>query len=199
MQELPEELPPGQLPRFFDVDVVGDIVNTARPGDRLVLTGIVRAEQDITPGQARTRVFRSKIDSNLIEVAGKDPGQIQISKEDEFLIRSVAANPDAYQRLIKSIAPAILGHDAVKEAILLLLVGRAADRPARRDEAEGGHQRLHRGRPGRRQVGDAQVRCPGRAKRDVRVREGFIGRRTICGGRSGEEHVHAGGRSGGFS
>jgi replicative DNA helicase Mcm len=123
VQELPEELPPGQLPRFFDVDVIGDIVNTARPGDRLVLTGIVRAEQDVTPGQARTRVFRSKIDSNLIEVAGKDPGQIQITKEDEFLIRSVAANPDAYQRLIKSIAPAILGHDAVKEAILLLLVG----------------------------------------------------------------------------
>jgi replicative DNA helicase Mcm len=123
VQELPEELPPGQLPRFFDVDVVGDIVNAARPGDRLVLTGIVRAEQDISPGQARTRVFRSKIDSNYIEVAGKDPGQIQITKEDEFLIRSVAANPDAYQRLIRSIAPAILGHEAVKEAILLLLVG----------------------------------------------------------------------------
>ncbi len=32
VQELPEELPPGQLPRFFDVDVVGDIVNAARPG-----------------------------------------------------------------------------------------------------------------------------------------------------------------------
>ncbi len=123
VQELPEELPPGQLPRFFDVDVVGDIVNTARPGDRIVLSGIVRAELDVTPGQARTRVFRSKIDSNLIEVAGKDPGQVQITKEDEFLIRSVASSPDAYQRLIRSIAPAILGHEAVKEAILLLLVG----------------------------------------------------------------------------
>ncbi|MGA2664339.1 MAG: LAGLIDADG family homing endonuclease [Nitrososphaerales archaeon] len=123
VQELPEELPPGQLPRFFDVDVVGDIVNTARPGDRIVLSGVVRAEMDISPGQARTRVFRSKIDSNLIEVAGKDPGQIQITKEDEFLIRSVADHPDAYQRLIKSVAPAILGHEAVKEAILLLLVG----------------------------------------------------------------------------
>jgi replicative DNA helicase Mcm len=123
VQELPEELPPGQLPRFFDVDVVGDIVNTARPGDRIVLSGIVRAELDISPGQARTRVFRSKIDSNLIEVAGKDPGQVQITKEDEFLIRSVASTPDAYQKLIRSMAPAILGHEAVKEAILLLLVG----------------------------------------------------------------------------
>jgi replicative DNA helicase Mcm len=123
VQELPEELPPGQLPRFFDVDVVGDIVNTARPGDRIVLSGIVRAELDITPGQARTRVFRSKIDSNLIEVSGKDPGQVQITKEDEFLIKSVASTQDAYQKLIRSVAPAILGHEAVKEAILLLLVG----------------------------------------------------------------------------
>src|SRR3984957_534926 len=123
VQELPEELPPGQLPRFFDVDVTGDIVNAARPGDRIVLSGVVRAEIDITPGQARTRVFRSKIDSNLIEVAGKDPGQIQITKEDEFLIRSIAAGTDAYQKLIKSMAPGILGHEAVKEAILLLLVG----------------------------------------------------------------------------
>ena len=35
VQELPEELPPGQLPRFFDVDVEGDIVNNARPGTGL--------------------------------------------------------------------------------------------------------------------------------------------------------------------
>ncbi len=123
MQELPEELPPGQLPRFFDVDVVGDIVNTARPGDRVVLTGIVRAEADLTPGQARTRVFRSKIESNCIQVSGKDPGQIQITKEEELLIKNIANHQDAYRRLIKSMAPAILGLDAVKEAILLLLAG----------------------------------------------------------------------------
>jgi replicative DNA helicase Mcm len=123
MQELPEELPPGQLPRFFDVDVVGDIVNTARPGDRVVLTGVVRAEPDLTPGQARTRVFRSKIESNCIEVSGKDPGQIQITKEEELLIKSIANHQDAYRRLVKSMAPAILGLEAVKEAILLLLAG----------------------------------------------------------------------------
>ena len=58
---------------FFDVDVEGDIVNTARPGDRAIMTGIVRAEQDFTLGQPRSRSFRSKIDSNYIEVVGKEP------------------------------------------------------------------------------------------------------------------------------
>ncbi len=123
VQELPEELPPGQLPRFFEVDLEGDVVNTARPGDRVILTGVVRAEPDMTPGQARTRTFRSKVESNYIEILGKEPGQIQISKEDEILIRNVARSQGAYQKLVNSIAPAILGHDAVKEAILLLLCG----------------------------------------------------------------------------
>ncbi len=151
-------------------------MNTARPGDRIVLSGIVRAEQDITPGQARTRVFRSKIDSNCIQVSGKDPGQIQITKEDEFLIKNIATHPDAYQRLIKSMAPAILGHDAVKEAILLLLVGGPQTMLPGRDEAQGRHQRLPRRRPGRRQVGDAEVRGAGRAEGHVRVREGVHSR-----------------------
>ena len=123
IQELPEELPPGQLPRFFDIDVEGDIVNTARPGDRAIMTGIVRAEPDFSFGIPRSRSFRSKIDANYIEVVGKEPSQVHITKEDEAIIKSIASGPDAYQKLIKSMAPGILGHEAVKEAILLLLVG----------------------------------------------------------------------------
>lgn len=123
VQELPEELPPGQLPRFFDIDVEGDIVNTARPGDRAIMTGIVRAEPDFSFGIPRSRSFRSKIDANYIEVVGKEPSQVHITKEDEAIIRSIASGPDAYQKLIRSMAPGILGHEAVKEAILLLLVG----------------------------------------------------------------------------
>ncbi len=123
VQELPEELPPGQLPRFFDIDVEGDIVNTARPGDRAIMTGIVRAEQDFAFGTPRSRSFRSKIDANYIEVVGKEPSQVHITKEDEAIIKSIAAGADAYPKLIKSMAPGILGHEAVKEAILLLLVG----------------------------------------------------------------------------
>ena len=126
VQELPEELPPGQLPQFFDVNVEGDIVNTARPGDRVVLTGVVRAVPDYTLGQVKTRLFRSQIDCNHVEVRGKEPEQVQISKEDEELIRKIAAFPDAYERLVNSIAPVILGHQAEKEAILLLLTGGSA-------------------------------------------------------------------------
>lgn len=126
VQELPEELPPGQLPQFFDVNVEGDMVNTARPGDRVVLTGVVRAVPDYTLGQVKTRLFRSQIDCNHVEVKGKEPDQVLVSKEDEELIKKIAASPDAYDRLVSSIAPVILGHQAEKEAILLLLAGGSA-------------------------------------------------------------------------
>ncbi|MDG6965798.1 MAG: minichromosome maintenance protein MCM, partial [Nitrososphaerota archaeon] len=126
VQELPEELPPGQLPQFFDVNVEGDIVNMARPGDRVVLTGVVRAVPDYTLGQVRTRLFRSQVDCNQVEVKGKEPDQVVVSKEDEELIRKIASVPDAYERLINSIAPVILGHQQEKEAILLLLAGGSA-------------------------------------------------------------------------
>ncbi len=123
VQELPEELPPGQLPQFFDVNVEGDIVNTARPGDRVVLTGIVRAVPDYSVGLVRTRLFRSQIDCNQVEVKGKEPEQVQVTKEDEALIKSIATAPDAYDKLIRSVAPVIMGHLPEKEAILLLLAG----------------------------------------------------------------------------
>ncbi len=126
VQELPEELPPGQLPQFFDVNVEGDMVNTARPGDRVVLTGVVRAVPDYTLGQVRTRLFRSQVDCNHVEVKGKEPEQILVTKEDEELIRKIATSPDAYERLVNSIAPVILGHLPEKEAILLLLAGGSA-------------------------------------------------------------------------
>ncbi len=126
VQELPEELPPGQLPQFFDVNVEGDIVNMARPGDRVVMTGVVRAVPDYAVGQVRTRLFKSQIDCNLVEVKGKEPEQVQVTKEDEALIKSIAASPDAYDKLVASVAPVILGHLPEKEAILLLLAGGSA-------------------------------------------------------------------------
>ncbi|MGB9659038.1 MAG: LAGLIDADG family homing endonuclease [Nitrososphaerales archaeon] len=123
LQELPEELPPGQLPQAFDVSLQGDIVNSARPGDRIILTGIVRAEAEYSQAAGKLRLFRSKMEGNYVEVLGKEPELIQITKEDEELIHSIISQPGAYERLIESVAPTIHGYETQKEAILLLVAG----------------------------------------------------------------------------
>jgi replicative DNA helicase Mcm len=123
IQEMPEELPPGQLPQSFDVHLIGDIVNSARPGDRIALTGIVRAEPESPTSSIRLRLFTNRIEANYIEQLGKRPGEMEITREEEEQIKAIASQPGAFERIVASIAPSIVGHELHKEAVLLLMVG----------------------------------------------------------------------------
>ena len=131
LQELPEDLPPGQLPHYVDVTIKQDLVDNARPGDRIILTGVVRIEQEPISGVTKSHsgVYLLRIDGNNIEfLGGRGTGQRKseresISPDEEKKIRSLARSPDIYERLINSFAPHIQGHDLIKEAILLLIVG----------------------------------------------------------------------------
>lgn len=132
LQELPEDLPPGQLPHYIDVTIRQDLVDNARPGDRIILTGIVRIEQESVSGVTRghSGLYRLRIEGNNIEFLGgrgtKTSRKIEreeISPEEEKLIQALGNSPDVYQRLIDSFAPHIQGQSLIKEAILLLIVG----------------------------------------------------------------------------
>ncbi len=132
LQELPEDLPPGQLPHYLDVTVKQDLVDNARPGDRVVLTGIVRIEQEKMSGVSKNNspLYRLRLDGNNVEFLGskkdKKSRKIEreeISPEDEKMIKSLSKSPDLYQQLIDSYAPHITGHEIIKESILLLMAG----------------------------------------------------------------------------
>ena len=43
IQELPEKTPTGLLPRSIEVVVEDDLVDKAKPGDRVVINGIYRS------------------------------------------------------------------------------------------------------------------------------------------------------------
>jgi len=123
IQEKPEELPPGQLPRWIDIRVYEELVDTARPGDTVIITGVVRAVQDVLPTIGRTRVFNITLEVNNIEIYGKDPETVEISPEEERLILELAKQKDIHEKIKQSIAPSIYGYDEIKEAIMYLLFG----------------------------------------------------------------------------
>ena len=132
LQELPEDLPPGQLPHYLDITVKQDLVDDARPGDRVVLTGIVRIEQEKMSGISKSNspLYRLRLDGNNVEFLGgkgsKTSRRIQreeISPEEEKTIKSLSKSPDIYDRIIDSYAPHITGHRIIKESILLLMAG----------------------------------------------------------------------------
>jgi len=132
LQELPEDLPPGQLPHYVNVSIKQDLVDYARPGDRIVLTGIVRIEQERISGVSKSEsaLYRLRLDGNNVEFIGgkglkssRRTERQEISPDEEKIVKSLAKNPDIYDRLIASFAPHIRGHALFKEAILLLIVG----------------------------------------------------------------------------
>jgi replicative DNA helicase Mcm len=120
IQEKPEELPPGQTPRFIEVQAVGsDIVDAAKPGDHVRVIGVVR----VRGGRDLKKPLKIILEANNIVTLSKEPEAVEITPEDESRILEAAGSPDAYDRLINSVAPSIYGRRHIKEAILLQLFG----------------------------------------------------------------------------
>ena len=120
IQEKPEDLPPGQLPRSIDVIVTEDLVDKARPGDRVSVVGIVKVYQEKPSSISSFSIY---IEANNIEVAESGLEGVEITPEDEKKILELAKDPEIYKKIINSIAPSIYGNEDIKEAIAYQLFG----------------------------------------------------------------------------
>ncbi len=128
IQERPEDLPPGQLPRYLDVRLENDIVDSARPGDRVSVICIVRAEKQFVGEKSKLTTFNLYLDANFIDVVGKETEVIEITRDDEKRILEVSRDPFIHRKLIMSLAPSIYGYGEIKEGILYLLFGGVSKR-----------------------------------------------------------------------
>jgi replicative DNA helicase Mcm len=127
IQERPEDLPPGQLPRWINIDIVGrDMVDIARPGDHVSIVGTVRATVSTLPKGGKLRVFRLSVDAIYVDVVSKEPELVLISPEEEKKIMELAKDPWVHRNIMRSIAPSIYGYEHIKEAIMYLLFGGVA-------------------------------------------------------------------------
>ena len=120
LQESPEELRGGELPQAIDVNLEDDISGEIAPGDRIIVTGILRSYQRTTQF-GKTPFFDIYLDGNSLEVMEEAFEEIQITEEDERKIMELKNQPDVYEKLIRSIAPSIFGCNEIKEAMVLQL------------------------------------------------------------------------------
>ncbi|MHA1958861.1 MAG: minichromosome maintenance protein MCM [Candidatus Thorarchaeota archaeon] len=123
IQESPDELPPGQMPRSIDVTLRSDIVDISRPGDMVKLSGILQTTPDFSRRGGKLATFNIFIDANGVEVAEKQYEQLEISEEDTKRIMELSEDQYVHERVFASIAPSIQGHERIKESIALLLFG----------------------------------------------------------------------------
>ena len=123
---MPERAPAGQLPRGVDVIMDDDLVDRVKPGDRIQLVGIYRSLGNRNAGQG-SATFRTLIlANNVIMLSSKSGGgiaQSAITDTDIRNINKVSKKKNVFELLSQSLAPSIYGHDHIKKAILLMLLG----------------------------------------------------------------------------
>ncbi|KAL4937193.1 hypothetical protein BDV06DRAFT_216073 [Aspergillus oleicola] len=126
IQEMPERAPAGQLPRSVDVIVDDDLVDRAKPGDRIQLVGIYRSlgNRNASSGSSTFRTL--VMANNIIQLSSKSGGgiaQATITDTDIRNINKISKKKHVFELLSNSLAPSIYGHDYIKKAILLMLLG----------------------------------------------------------------------------
>ncbi|RMZ71901.1 hypothetical protein GMOD_00009255 [Pyrenophora seminiperda CCB06] len=126
IQEMPERAPAGQLPRSVDVILDDDLVDRVKPGDRIQLVGIYRSLGSRNAGSGNSTFRTLILANNVILLSSKSGGgiaQVSVTDTDIRNINKIAKNRRVFELLSQSLAPSIYGHDYIKKAILLLLLG----------------------------------------------------------------------------
>ncbi|QIX00689.1 hypothetical protein AMS68_006206 [Peltaster fructicola] len=126
IQEMPERAPAGQLPRGVDVIMDDDLVDRVKPGDRIQLVGCYRSLGNRNAGQGSSTFKTIIVANNVILLSSKSGGgiaQAVITDTDIRNINKLSKQKRVFDLLSQSLAPSIYGHDYIKKAILLMLLG----------------------------------------------------------------------------
>ncbi|KXN85371.1 DNA replication licensing factor mcm2, partial [Leucoagaricus sp. SymC.cos] len=124
LQESPGSVPAGRLPRHREVILLWDLIDSAKPGEEIEVTGVYRNNFDAALNAKNGfPVFSTIIEANHINKKEDLFAAFKLTEEDEREIRNLARDERIRKRIIKSIAPSIYGHEDIKTAIALSLFG----------------------------------------------------------------------------
>ncbi len=122
VQEKPESLPPGQIPRSVPARLIGDLVDTVRAGDRAIVSGILRMK---VKGKQKGKLatFDPWLDVNFVSSREKEFEEIDIDPDTEQEILELSTDINIHRRIVRSVAPSIYGMETLKEALATVLFG----------------------------------------------------------------------------
>ncbi|CDP19000.1 unnamed protein product [Coffea canephora] len=124
LQESPGIVPAGRLPRCKEVILLNDLIDCARPGEEIEVTGIYTNNFDLSLNTKNGfPVFATVIEANYVTKKQDLFSAYKLTQEDKEEIEKLAKDPRIGERIIKSIAPSIYGHEDIKTAIALAMFG----------------------------------------------------------------------------
>eukprot|EP01017_Pseudomicrothorax_dubius_P024576 TRINITY_DN2610_c0_g2_i2.p1 TRINITY_DN2610_c0_g2~~TRINITY_DN2610_c0_g2_i2.p1 ORF type:complete len:504 (+),score=160.75 TRINITY_DN2610_c0_g2_i2:332-1843(+) len=128
IQESPETLPSGEIPRTFQVCVDRYLVDRLSPGTRITLTGIYTVLERKTLRAADMTSAALKLPyiyglGYAAQKTGARKFDAVFTAEEEEKFQMMGRDPGIYDKVSRSIASAIYGHDDIKRAVCCLLFG----------------------------------------------------------------------------
>lgn len=150
LQETPDEVPAGETPASIVLFAFDSMVDTIRPGDRVEVTGVYRAQpKRVNPRLTKVRsIYKTYIDvihfrvmksgevgknSNKSSTDDENSGSTdrlhgknswnKVSPNRVNEMKRLSKLPNIYDRLTRALAPSIWELDDVKKGILCMLFG----------------------------------------------------------------------------
>ncbi|RAL37740.1 unnamed protein product [Cuscuta campestris] len=128
LQENPEDVPTGELPRNMLLSVDRHLVQTIVPGTRLSVMGIYsifQASNSSTSNKSAVAVRQPYIRvvgmEDTSEANSRGSANFTPDEIEEF--KKFASDSNCYENICSMLAPQIFGHDDVKKALACLLFG----------------------------------------------------------------------------
>lgn len=125
LQESPEDVPVGELPRNILLTVDRSLTNLAIPGSRCTILGIYSIYQGRvkSPGAVAIRNPYVRVIGMTLSTGQQARENAVFTDEEEQQFLNLSRTPGLLEVFADSIAPSIWGHEDIKKAIACMLVG----------------------------------------------------------------------------
>ncbi|KAF2455444.1 MCM2/3/5 family-domain-containing protein [Lineolata rhizophorae] len=128
LQEAPDQVPVGELPRHILISADKYLTNKVVPGTRCTIMGIFSIYQ--AKGSKNSQAGAVAIRNPYVKAVGIQSdvdhtmkGNAFFSEEEEQEFLELSRRPDLYEVFANCIAPSIYGNQDIKKAIACLLIG----------------------------------------------------------------------------
>lgn len=149
LQESPGSVPAGRVPRQKDIILLHDLIDVARPGEEIEVTGVYANNFDVSMNaETGFPVFRTMIEANYVSSNKERLSTVNLTDEDTREIHKLSKRPDVAQLIFNSIAPSIYGHPNIKIALALSMFAGVAKHLPNKHRLRGDINVLLLGDPG---------------------------------------------------
>lgn len=147
LQASPEGLRGAGQPPQLRIHVLDDLVRNVAPGDRVRINGILTT-QPRRRGYQTSVAFDMVLNAISIEVQESTLRDHELTPGQEASIEALAKDPRRRELFLESFAPNVIGHDEIREALVLCMFGGEAIHHADGTRVRGDIHALLVGDPG---------------------------------------------------